>query len=429
MLFLVFPSDVILEISLRLDLGDAIALLSTCTLLRQLLEEKSFWLHALDRVRRIQMHPIAVPIRQELSDLSLAQLQEAGKRTNRLMKNWLGESPKSESVREMFLDAVDRTKIIVISGTGLVISHGPGLVSCWDIFTRLRVGRLVVDRALSIESATFEEYGQVLLGLSDQDGPGLHVAAISVNYLDRTAVSISVIVTHTFSRYPGSSKYSRVSVDHSTVRVIPTSSEPYRYHLLSVSFTGNERIIEDIIPGRDAAHWESPSVATIPHPAGVYFMRHAGHYAALADLPTGTVKATPSIHIVELQRPNKSLEIWGHPVADPITDVVLIVESPSAIEFWAARRDDRQVIFSVSSCNVTNSGSTIAIGASGMYALLSNTIPLLLRHVPGGSPLFKHLMVPVEAMYGTKRQLALDDHIGIIILVQADGTLRIVSYA
>ncbi|KAJ6467582.1 hypothetical protein C8R47DRAFT_7889 [Mycena vitilis] len=129
MLFLTFPFDVILEISLRLDLGDAIALLSTCTLLRQLLEEKSFRLHALDRARRIPMHSIAVPIRQELSDLSLAQLQEAGKRANRLMKNWLSDSPRPESVREMSLDA--RAQIIVIPGTGLAIAHGPAFVSCF----------------------------------------------------------------------------------------------------------------------------------------------------------------------------------------------------------------------------------------------------------------------------------------------------------
>jgi hypothetical protein len=134
----------------------------SCTALRQILAEKSFWLRALARVRREQMHPIAVPIRQDLSILTLAELQEAGKRTNRLIKNWFNEAPKPESLREMYMDAM--AEIIVIPGTGLVIAHGPAFVSCWDIRTKSCVGRLVVHRHLSIDSAAFEEYGTVILG-------------------------------------------------------------------------------------------------------------------------------------------------------------------------------------------------------------------------------------------------------------------------
>jgi hypothetical protein len=51
-------------------------------MLRKCSFEKSFWLSALDRVREVQMHPIAVPVGQDLSNLTAIEIREAGLRTN-----------------------------------------------------------------------------------------------------------------------------------------------------------------------------------------------------------------------------------------------------------------------------------------------------------------------------------------------------------
>lgn len=113
-------------------------------------------------MRRIQGHPIAVQIHQDLSRLSLLELQEAGARTARIIKNWASENPRLQSIREIYVDAM--SDVIVIPGTGLVIAHGPAHVACWDIHTEECVARLGLHRDISIESATFEEYGKVVLG-------------------------------------------------------------------------------------------------------------------------------------------------------------------------------------------------------------------------------------------------------------------------
>jgi hypothetical protein len=109
------------------------------------------------------MHPIAVPVGQDLSNLTAVEIREAGLRTNRLMKNWSAKYPTPEFVRAMHMDPM--TEIIVIPGTNLLISHCQGFVACWDIVTELCVGRLPLDPDFIVNSASFEEYGKVMLGV------------------------------------------------------------------------------------------------------------------------------------------------------------------------------------------------------------------------------------------------------------------------
>ncbi|KAJ7913249.1 hypothetical protein B0H13DRAFT_2005402 [Mycena leptocephala] len=442
MSFLLLPLDVLLEICTQLDLGDTLVLLSSCTTLRQILAEKSFWLRALARVRRMQMHPIAVPIRQDLSGLTLAELQEAGKRTNRLIKNWFNEAPRPESLREMYMDAM--AEIIVIPGTGLVIAHGPAFVSCWDIRTKSCVGRLVVHRHLSIDSAAFEEYGMVILGAYIQN-TSLSIMAISIDYIDPTAVSISVLLTHTFGL--GTQhfhKASQVTVDHGTVRLIATSFEPYHYYLLSVSLAGEESVIENILPEvlrRSPLTWGPPTVCNIHSPAGPYFMRHMQRHADIVHLSTRTLDVGPSNSTVQLQLSNESRQLKSYPLADPVADIVTITAAQSAgrsiVEFWQARSENGGLAFGdVSSFFIDPAPSNVVAGASGIYALPTmgggggRSAPLrLLRYVPGGSTVLQELKVPGKTLYMNAGQVALDDHLGLVLSLRGDGTLRIISYA
>jgi hypothetical protein len=71
-----------------------------------------------------------------------------------------------------------------------------------------------------------------------------------VDYHDRGAISISLVVAHSF-QLPQQRQFSvasQVVVDHSQVRVIAATFESLVnvYYLLSVSFSGEARIIENI---------------------------------------------------------------------------------------------------------------------------------------------------------------------------------------
>ncbi|KAJ7458331.1 hypothetical protein B0H11DRAFT_2243032 [Mycena galericulata] len=400
------PLDLILEISLQLELADAIALFSTCHSLRKFMSEKSFWIRALTRVRREEMHPIAVPLCSDLSTLSLLDLQKAGKRTNRLMKNWMTPTPTMESIREMHVDAA--SDLIVIPGTGLVIVHGRGHVACWDIFTEECVARLVLPRDVAIDSAAFEEYGKVMLGAIATSAPTFHVIAICIDHRVRTAVTMSQVLSHAFS-HPRNhfSGCWKVTVDHETVRVVVATHEPYRYHLLSVTFTEEERITEDVLPmasqidqGILSQHRLTNTVVPLAHSTFAYHR---------SKVP-----------------------------ADPWADVVTFSASYQTVEFWPASREAGELLFGPVASYSLDLGRISGIvdfiaGTSGLYVLLvrgTKVDPLLLlRYNPGAPPVVRTMTMPSKPLSVGVGRLALDDHLGLVLSIREDGELAILSYA
>ncbi|KAF8194030.1 hypothetical protein K438DRAFT_2017633 [Mycena galopus ATCC 62051] len=439
--FCALPPDVVLEIALQLDLADAMALLSTCRNLRGYSTEKSFWFPALARVRREQKHPTAVPINCDLSTLTMDEMREAGMRTNRLMKNWFSDSPKPESVREIHMDAM--AEIIVIPGTNLVIAHGRAFVACWDIGSESCIGRLDLRPNLVVESASFEECGKVMLGVFSSNPRLIQVAAVCVDYHDRTAVSISLFADHTFA-LEGSElhKASLVTVDHKTVRVFAAKTEPPTYYLLSVSFAGEESIIENILPpiprSSSAWAWGPPKVWLILSPHGPYFMRHTRTHADIAHLPLRS-DARATIIQQPVPPPSSALEIRHYaPAAPTIGVVVFTLSGGTIVECWKGRPTNTGLAFDGFSRTLMDRVSNSVVGgASGVYTLLSLSghlgpdSPLrLLRFVPPDRPVLVELKVPsVKTLYLNEGRLALDDHLGLILSLRGDGTLRIISYA
>ncbi|KAJ7036370.1 hypothetical protein C8F04DRAFT_1394251 [Mycena alexandri] len=437
--FLSLPPDLVLEVSMHLSLADAIDLLSTCKTLRQCCTEKSFWLHALVRVHQDQKHPIAVPLLQDLSALTLAELTEAGKRTNRLMKNWRSEIPKPESVREIYVDLM--SDILVIPGANLIITHGTGFVACWDILRQCSVGRLV-ESGILVESSNFGEYGKVMLGATKQNSYCFEVLVICVDYRNRAAVSISLLLQHTFA-YPRRHFYqaSPVTVDANRVRVVVTTFDPWEYTLLSVSLAGNEETMYDFMPPvpRGVPVYGPPKVSIISSPNGPYFLRHMQNSGDITHLSGSPVTpSTTTTTTVPLGTPNKSLQIKHFTPADPAADIVCVTSGQFMVEFWQARRDaDAQLVFdNVSPYAADRVVNSVVAGASGTYALVAlhpgspNEAPLRLLHCfPGGALDHREIRVPDKTLYVKEGQIALDDHLGLILSVRGDGRLRIASYA
>ncbi|KAJ7734105.1 hypothetical protein B0H16DRAFT_1578270 [Mycena metata] len=437
--FLSLPSDLVLEVSKHLDLADAIHLLSTCRTLRECCTEKSFWIGALARVRQEQRHPIAVPLLQDLSALTLAELAEAGKRTNRLMRNWRSETPKPESVREIYVDLM--ADIVVIPGANLVITHGAGFVACWDIVRQCSVGCLV-ENGIMIESATFGEYGKVMLGATKRNSSCFDAVVVCVDYRNRAAVSISLLLQHTFA-YPRRHSYqvSPVSVDANIARVVVTTLEPWNYTLLSVSLAGNEETRYGLMPAatRSIGVYGPPKTSIISSPHGPYFLRHMRDYGDIAHL-SNSPGTPPTTTTTPLGTPNNSFQIKHFIPADPTADVVCITSGQFTVEFWPVQRDaDAQLVFGDIYFVRRRPRRLIGVvaGSSGTYALVAlhpggslDEAPLrLLRCVPGGALDYRDIRVPDKTLYAKEGQIALDDHLGLILSVRGDGRLRIASYA
>ncbi|KAJ6599718.1 hypothetical protein DFH09DRAFT_1070446 [Mycena vulgaris] len=307
-----------------------------------------------------------------------------------IIKNWVNEAPRPESLR-----------------IGLVIAHGPAFVAYWDIRTRSCVGRLVVDRHVSVELGALEEYGTVIIGAYILDAlmrlyqgcisSAFQVMAISIDYIDPTAVSISVLVTTIWLPDPFS-------------QGLPGHCRPRH--------TGEESVIKKILP----------KVRAVTYAAEFYLMlRYAGPSSLLFGV--GTVA-------LQLQLPNESSQMKIHPLADPIADVVTITAGQSAgrciVEFWLARSENGGLTFGdVSSFFVDPAPSNVVPEASGIYALLggSGTPLRLLRFGTGGSPILQELKIPGKTLYVNAGQVALDDHVGLVPSLRGDETLRIISYA
>ncbi|KAJ7496237.1 hypothetical protein B0H11DRAFT_857649 [Mycena galericulata] len=436
------PLDLILEISLQLGLADAIALFSTCHSLRKVMSEKSFWIHALTWVRREEMHPIAVPLCSDLSTLSLPELQEAGKRTNRLMKNLMTPKPTIESIREMYVGAA--SGLIVIPGTGLVVvhKHGRAHVACWDIFTKECVASLVLPCNVAIDSAAFEEYGRVMLGAFATDTPSLHVIAICIDYRVRTAVTMSQVISHAFSHPHRFSSRWKVTVDHETLRVVAATYEPHRYHLFSVSFAGEERITEDVLPmiPSVSGHFPAPpEVLTVPSPSGPYFLRHMTTSIDVAHLAPSRHRVTNTV-VPLAHSMSAFLNISTVPV-DPWADVVRLSASCDWIEFCPASREAGELVFGPVTSYPLDLGRMLGIysltaGTSGLHALLVRSTkvdPLLLvRYIPGAPPVVRTMTMPSKPPNNADMQegrLAFDDHLGLVIYIRKDGELVVLSYA
>ncbi|KAJ7160423.1 hypothetical protein C8R46DRAFT_1108034 [Mycena filopes] len=93
------PQDVLLEVVKRLDLVDLFNFLSVCRAIRELQWQKSLWLHALVRMREVEMQPIPLSNVKQLDSMSRQELQDAARRAFRLKKNLNSDKPVGYSSR------------------------------------------------------------------------------------------------------------------------------------------------------------------------------------------------------------------------------------------------------------------------------------------------------------------------------------------
>jgi hypothetical protein len=112
------------------------------------------------------------------------------------------------------------------------------------------------------------------------------------------------------------------------------------------------------------------------------------------------------------------------------------------VQFWHAvpTLDGGLAITDVYSHGFDLQNDYPVFGASGVYTLHNFIDPraprhegvghmlTLFRYIPGGAPIIRELWIRAKLNIEGGR-LALDDHLGIVLLLRRDGLLHIVSYA
>ncbi|KAJ7022582.1 hypothetical protein C8F04DRAFT_1310705 [Mycena alexandri] len=201
--FVELPQDVLLELLKHLDVEDLINFLSLCRVIRELQLQKSLWLYALVRVREVQMQPLPLPAAasldtlslQELLDtLSLQKLQHTALQVNQIMKNLKSENPRPVRIRTLSVERERR--LFCIPAANLAVTHGLGIVDCWDLLTCQRVAHMEIRMFLYIVTwPCLEEEGKAIFGAAIGWGTPEHLVAICIDYRDRANLSISHLIS------------------------------------------------------------------------------------------------------------------------------------------------------------------------------------------------------------------------------------------
>ncbi|KAJ7723788.1 hypothetical protein B0H16DRAFT_1597936 [Mycena metata] len=184
------PQDVLLEVVKHFDVADLLNFLSVCQSTRELQLQKSLWLHALVQIRDVERQPLPLSNAEPLDTLTLERLQHAARQANRLMKNFKSASPSPVRMQTL---STGHTHVSYVQGTNLVVTYTGGAVSCWDIITSRCVAHLEIPNLhVVIDKPCLEITGRALFGacIGTQ-----HLAAICVEYHDRTQISISHVVS------------------------------------------------------------------------------------------------------------------------------------------------------------------------------------------------------------------------------------------
>ncbi|KAJ7308669.1 hypothetical protein DFH08DRAFT_899882 [Mycena albidolilacea] len=198
--------DVLLELAKQANVRDLLSFLSTCHVIHDLQFQRSLWLEVLTRIREIELQPLPLSTADPPDTLSLRELQNVARRADRLRRNLQSDNPRLFDMRS--LSVVARAgPIFFIPGAHLAVTHSPGFVTCWDIVSSQMVGQLEIphllvrDEALSMDIA-----GKALVGACiAESGMVKHLVVICIDFQDRAHISVSHLIspaTADTSSYP-----------------------------------------------------------------------------------------------------------------------------------------------------------------------------------------------------------------------------------
>lgn len=199
------PHDVLLHVLGFCDLKTGISFSMACSTFHALLEKRSFWITCLTKTRLSK--PIPCLLHEDLTTHDLASLKRIALQSLRLQRNW--DLPKPEiigSIKTVKLGIRPKFDIVFqVPGTELYVLHArpKGFMTCWDI----GLGKAVcppihVAKAILDVSPGQDQPGRFSMGLLVNDGdintPNLSLVIVCLEYSLSTA-KVQIVFRHYLS--------------------------------------------------------------------------------------------------------------------------------------------------------------------------------------------------------------------------------------
>ncbi|KAF7349452.1 hypothetical protein MSAN_01735200 [Mycena sanguinolenta] len=441
------PQDVLLELAKHLNVGDLLSFLSTCRAIRELRLERSLWLETLIRIREVELQPLPLSTAETLDTLSRDELQKVVHRAHGLKNNWESEKPRIIGMHS--LSVTSQSEIFCIPGAHIVVTHGWGSMSCWDILTSQRVGDLEFPELIvHAEALSMEMNGKSLIGACFQlHGLIKNLVVICVDFRDRAHISMSYVVSPAAKdtlQFP-----SGFFIDPQIMGFLADSklvtwrldadaaiqTTPYHGVLTGAQCLPIGRSIYAL--SRGSARSEG-KLQVIPHPA--------------TDRQSTVISVSPSpceiYESIKVPYPAhwRTWTLWDPYVFAPQYGIFAVIcrsfssvqdEELAFIHFRPARMVHGELEFS-QSCVYRHGEaiSDVAVGVSGTYVLLrinpANATPYLgLVHfnaTPVPHTTFRRLEVEDTLVFSCV-QIAFDEQQGLVLLVDNVGEMTVLSYA
>ncbi|KAJ6521083.1 hypothetical protein DFH09DRAFT_1193274 [Mycena vulgaris] len=455
-----FPQDVLLELFKHLDVTDLITFLSICRIIRELQCERTLWIHALIRLKQVEMQPLPLPLGKTLDVLSLHELQNTVRRANRLAlrlaNNLKSDHPRPARICPLFVEPGAR--IFCIPGANLIVTHITGSVSCWDTLTSHRVAyQEIPDLRIQITAPRNVRY----------------LAAVWIDFLDRTHISIS----HTTSQATNDASFFRSHLFMNS-QALGFCTES---HIIFWGLEDNGRV--EVHPQKDCCPPSSPTPACLLFGRRLYIFRKGGNLrqAKVYNIPfsepsknqlSTTNIDPPSTTVLPISYP-------FHPNQEALTETASLfsftvhVHSPhvvapeygvyavtctdlgnrplSVVYFWPARpsaaHDGMLDIGPGCAYGHAHLIRQMSIGATGRYVLIralgvtgeessgaEGEEYLGLLHLPPRPPhddqstiTFRKLDIGATSLQSCQ-QIALDDSLGLALVLDNTGRLTAISF-
>lgn len=109
------------------------------------------------------MQPLPLPATVSLDTLSLQELQHTALQANQITKNLKSENPRPVRIRTLSVEMERR--LFCIPAANLAVTHGLGIVDCWDLLTSQRAAHMEIRMFLYIVTLPcLEEEGKAIFG-------------------------------------------------------------------------------------------------------------------------------------------------------------------------------------------------------------------------------------------------------------------------
>ncbi|KAJ7113769.1 hypothetical protein C8R44DRAFT_228591 [Mycena epipterygia] len=440
-----FPQDVLLELAKQLDVADLISFLATCRVIREVQLERTLWIDALARIKTVQMQPLPLSSADELDTLPLQQLQDTVRWAARVIHNLRSDSPRPVLLRTFNMETTVGG-IFPIPGTNIAVSCAFGSVSCWDIPTSLRVAHLEIPGLkLQPQTLCLEIKGKALIG-AYISATGLayigKLAAICIDYRDRAHILISHVVSPDISCdafYPG------FFINSKVVGLCTESS--------IISWSMQADAVVHIDPEDIEHHFATSGIVCQPFQGRLYIFQEkitignaaVQSYSLLSNPRSGSrlTPDTTTLDIPDAVRISGGSSIFRPFVFSPDHGVFAVTcriwqtasQNISRIHFWPAQVVQDKLRFGQPWLyEHPDPIYVLAVGTSGTYVLIvvregGGYLGLLhFSAAPLPHATFRKLDVGDLSMDAHSR-FALDETLGLVLIVNDEGIMTAISYA